>query len=149
MTIGLDTNVLVYAANSGDVARRTIAKEVVRRATLADAILTLQSLAEFVRVMTGKIRMPHADVQRFIDAWRRNFRVKAADEHAFEDAMLAVAEHGLPIFDALLWATARHAGCTTILSEDFQDGRSLGGVTFLNPFDPKNARRLDRLLPVR
>jgi len=147
VTIGLDTNVLVYTANTKDLARHTIAMEVDYRAGAADSVLTLQSLAEFVRVMTGKVGMTHADVRRYIDAWRRVFRVKAADERAFGDALEAMAEHSIPIFDALLWATARRAGCTTIPTEDFQDGRGLGGVTFLNPFDPKNARRLDRILP--
>lgn len=36
--------------------------------------------------------------------------------------------------DAVLWATARRVGCTTLLTEDLQDGRTLDGVTFRNPF---------------
>ncbi len=47
----------------------------------------------------------------------------------------------------MLWATARRAGCRLLLSEDFQDGRDLGGVLFLNPFDPANRRLLDLALP--
>ncbi len=111
------------------------------------SVLTLQCLAEFFRVMTVKGRMPHSEARRFIDDWRSPFHVHAANVDALYNAMEAVASHRIPVFDALLWATARQAGCTTILTEDFQDGRSLGGVTFLNPFDPKNARRLDRVLP--
>jgi predicted nucleic acid-binding protein len=34
----------------------------------------------------------------------------------------------------MLWATARRAGCRLIVTEDFQDGRELGGVRFVNPF---------------
>jgi predicted nucleic acid-binding protein len=147
VTISLDTNVLVYAANVDDPERHPVARDVIRRATETDCVLTLQSLAEFVRVMTGKARMPYAETRRFVDDWRRIFRVQAADEDAFDMALDAAAAHRLPIFDAMLWATARRAGCTVLISEDFQDGRSLGGVTFLNPFEPKNARRLDRLLP--
>ena len=47
----------------------------------------------------------------------------------------------------MLWATARRAGCRLLLSEDFQDGRDLGGVLFANPFDPANRKLLDLALP--
>jgi len=40
----------------------------------------------------------------------------------------------LPFWDALLWATAKAAGVSVVLSEDFQDGRELEGVQFRNPF---------------
>ncbi len=36
----------------------------------------------------------------------------------------------------MLWAVARAAGCRYLLSEDFQSGRTLGVVTFVNPFGP-------------
>jgi predicted nucleic acid-binding protein len=39
----------------------------------------------------------------------------------------------------MLWATLDQAGCRTLLTEDFQDGRTLGGVTFLNPFELANS----------
>ena len=53
-------------------------------------------------------------------------------------AILAVHHHGLTYWDAMLWATARDAGCGLVISEDFQDGRTLGGVNFVNPFLERN-----------
>ena len=147
MTVSLDTNVLVYAANVGNSDRHRVANEVISRAAAAGGVLTLQSLADFVRVMTVKARLQYFETKRLVDAWRRTFRVYAANEEAFDMALEASASHGLPIFDAILWATARQAGCDVLITEDFQDGRSLGGVTFLNPFEPKNVRRLERVLP--
>jgi predicted nucleic acid-binding protein len=38
------------------------------------------------------------------------------------------------LFDALLLATAREAGCTVALSEDMHDGAALGGIVVRNPF---------------
>jgi len=46
----------------------------------------------------------------------------------------------------MLWATARDAGCRVILSEDFQDGQMLEGVTFLNPFAVRNRDLVERTL---
>jgi len=42
----------------------------------------------------------------------------------------------MPYWDAQLWATARLNQVEVLLSEDFQDGRVLGGVRFVNPFAP-------------
>jgi predicted nucleic acid-binding protein len=48
--------------------------------------------------------------------------------------MDAVIGHRLSFWDAMMWATAKHAGCSLLLSEDGDDGRLLGGVTLVNPF---------------
>jgi predicted nucleic acid-binding protein len=37
-------------------------------------------------------------------------------------------------WDALVWATARLNQISVVLSEDFQEGRILEGVRFMNPF---------------
>jgi len=44
--------------------------------------------------------------------------------------------HKIPFFDGLLLSTVARAGYTTLFTEDFQDGRELGGVTLRNPFLP-------------
>ena len=51
-------------------------------------------------------------------------------------AMRAVDDHRVAFWDAMIWAVAREAGCRYLLSEDFQHGRTLEGVTFVNPFAP-------------
>jgi predicted nucleic acid-binding protein len=60
--------------------------------------------------------------------------VVAADDACLVEAMHAVADHGLSFWDAMIWATARHVGCQLLISEDGQDGRTLDGVTIVNPF---------------
>ena len=47
----------------------------------------------------------------------------------------------------MLWATADRIGVRYLLTEDFQDGRVLGGVTFVDPFKPDNERLLAEILP--
>ena len=72
-----------------------------------------------------------------------------ADESDLAVAVIAVEQHGLSFWDAMLWATARRAGCRVLLSEDFQDGRDLGGILFVNPLEPANRKLLDLALPER
>jgi predicted nucleic acid-binding protein len=49
-------------------------------------------------------------------------------------ALLAMPRHGLAFWDALIWAAAAENGVGTIYTEDFQDGRNIEGVRFVNPF---------------
>ena len=70
----------------------------------------------------------------------------AADDSALIDAIDAVERHRFSFWDAMLWAAARRAGCSAILSEDMQHGQRLGGVVFLNPFAADAATRLAPLL---
>ena len=70
----------------------------------------------------------------YTTAWQNLFQITAADRAAYNAATEAVRDHGLAFWDAMLWATAREAGCAIIVSEDMQHGRKLGGVTIFNPF---------------
>lgn len=70
-----------------------------------------------------------------------------ADERALDRAMGEGTQHRLSFWDALLWATADGAGVRYLLTEDYQDGRTLGEVTFVIPFEPRNQPLLDRELP--
>ena len=147
MRVSLDTNVLVYAANADAGPRYVRAVELIDRALRADCVLTLQSLGEFFNVATRKYRLPPAEAQVFVDAWRDAFPVHAADEETLVEAIEAVTRHHLSFWDAMLWATVRRAGCRLLLSEDLQDGWRQGGVTVVNPFEPANAALLDAALP--
>jgi len=130
-----DSNILIYALSRADL-RHAAAASLLARATRADCVLTLQSLAECFRVITTKLRLDPRQAKSEIDGFRTAFPVRSA-----------VEDHRLSFWDAMLWATARRAGCRLLLSEDFQDGRDLGGVLFVNPFDPANRKLLDLALP--
>ena len=42
--------------------------------------------------------------------------------------------HGLSFWDALIWAAARQNDVGAIYTEDYQHGRDVNGVRFINPF---------------
>ena len=130
----LDTNILVYAVDrdAGERHRRSI--ELVGRAAQRDCVLTVQALAEFFHAATRKRVLEPSHASQFVSAWLNVFETTAANGAALADAMAAVDEHRLSFWDAMLWATARQAGCAAVVSEDMQHGRRLGGVEFVNPF---------------
>ena len=147
MRFTLDSNLLVYAVDVGAGDKHDVAGDLVARAARADCVLTVQSLAEFFHATTRKGKLAPQRSEGFIDRWRAVFPIHAADEQTLVDALKAVRQHSLSFWDAMLWAVARKANCRLLLSEDMHDGQLVGGVRFVNPFEPKNAPLIESALP--
>jgi predicted nucleic acid-binding protein len=142
--VSLDANVLVYAIHTSD-RRNERAIDIVTRAAHGDCTQTMQSLAECFNVLVRKRGMDALQAREEIWKFRRSFDYAAVRPFDFDEAMRVVIEHRISFWDAMLWATARRAGCSVLLSEDMQDGRQLEGVRFVNPFDPENDALVDRI----
>lgn len=134
MRFTFDTNILVYALDNQAGERHRIALDLIRRARGRDCIVTLQALAELFRTLTGKHRIAPAVASDIVQGWRDAVPIFAADDICLVDAMDAVAAHSWSFWDAMMLATAKRAGCRLLISEDGQSGRSLGGVTIVDPF---------------
>jgi predicted nucleic acid-binding protein len=146
MRVSLDSNILVYALHVDD-RRNPRAIEVLGRAALADCVQTMQSLAECFNVLVRKRGLDPAAARHEITRFHRTLDCVAARPSDLDEAMRAVIEHAMSFWDAMLWATAKRAGCRIILSEDMQDGRDLEGVRFLDPFKAGNREMIDLVLP--
>lgn len=103
-------------------------------------------MTEFYSVATRKFRIESRAALSFLDELRAVLAVHAADERDFDRATRS-GRHGLSFWDALLWATADRIGVEYLLTEDFQDARVLGSVTFVDPFRDGNERLLAEILP--
>ena len=82
-----------------------------------------------------------------VERLKSRFMVEAAMPEDLDRAMWATRHHHFAFWDAMLWATARRAGCRLLISEDGHAGRSLEGVTFVNPVKTSHAKLLDLALP--
>ena len=67
---------------------------------------------------------------RSLLAWRP----VAVDDGVLEAAWSLEDRYSLSFWDALIVAAAQSAGCERLLSEDFTDGETYGGVEVVNPF---------------
>src|SRR3990172_8710373 len=120
--VTLDTNVLVYAADIEAGVRHGRALEILGQARFARCVLTLQALSEFFSAVTRRRGMPVSDAIDQIEDWQQIFTIVAARPEALGRALGAVKRHRLSFWDALLYAAARDAGVTLLLSEDYQHG---------------------------
>ncbi len=127
----LDTNVLIYAIAKDD-PRAPRAEELLARG----GVISVQVLSEFAAVARRKTKMPWAEIRRALDG------IKALcpdplpltlDTH--QEALAIAERYGYKIYDALIVAAALEARCTTLYSEDMQDGQVIDGrLTIRNPF---------------
>lgn len=130
----LDTNILVYSIDRDAGEKHRIAMNIVDKAMLMDCVLTVQALAEFYSAATRKKSAQHDYITSLIEAWTEVFPIIGTNGHVLSRALKAVQEHTLSFWDAMIWSTAKEAGCTHLYSEDFQDGQKIGGIIIQNPF---------------
>jgi predicted nucleic acid-binding protein len=126
-----DTNVLIYAIAQND-PRGPRAEALLA----AGGVVGVQVLNEFVSVARRKMRMPWKDVTEALDAIRILCPSPAPITISTHETALKIAEdHGYEVYDALVIAAALEVGCSTLYSEDLQDGQVIDHkLTIRNPF---------------
>jgi predicted nucleic acid-binding protein len=132
----LDTNVLVYAVDDSEPAKRDRARDLL---SAEDAgmrlVLSTQVLSEFYVVATRKLERPLAPDDA-ADAVRElsKLAVVGADTALVADGIRLSRTAQLSLWDALIVAAAKVAGCERVLTEDLADGAEIDGVRIEDPF---------------
>ncbi len=137
MRVALDTNVLVYAEGLGDEVRCQLAGELIAKLNPTDSIVAVQVLGELSRVLTSKMKKSGSEVRELLLSWSDGMVVADTTWTAFQSAMDLSVDHQVSMWDALILAVAAENKCRLLLSEDFQNGFTWGGVTVVNPFETK------------
>jgi len=135
----LDTNILIYAIDRDAKDKHKRATSIVEQAIGLDCVLTLQSLCEFYAAATRKKYASHNEVSSFIKELMVVFPIVESSKKTLSSALMMMEAHSLSFWDTMLWATAKEYGCSLIISEDFQDNFTLGGVRIRNPFYSENS----------
>ena len=135
MNVALDTNLLAYAEGVNDDGRRTAAIQIIDQLDPEQTFLPVQALGELFAVLVKKAGRSRAKARDAIMQWGDTFPLIESSPDALIRAMDLAADHQLQMWDALITATAVEAGCRLLLSEDLQDGFTIGGLTVVNPFN--------------
>lgn len=124
-----DSNVLLYVI-SDDPAKIRRSQEIL----LPGGVISVQVLNEFANVARRKYRHDLRSIRTVLTDFRATLRVVPLTE-ATHDLGLELAErYSHSVYDSMIVAAARLAGCTTLFSEDMQDGLLIGDLTIRNPY---------------
>lgn len=133
-SILVDTNVLVYAYDPRDAAKNTRAQHLLQALRQSRrGILSVQTLAEFMRA-TQKLAIPPRTAMQYVQAFASSWPVLNLTPPVVLEAARGVSDHVLSYYDAQIWAMARLNQIGVVFSEDFNNGSTLEGVRFVNPF---------------
>jgi predicted nucleic acid-binding protein len=136
----VDTKVLLYALDRREPEKRERAREVLRRVGGAGtAALPAQVLREFGGACSRRLE-PRPDpsaVRREVERLMLAFPTLPMTGPVVLEALRGVGEHMLSYYEAQIWAVARLGQVAVVLSEDFNPGAALDGVSFTNPLDPE------------
>jgi len=125
-----DTSVLIYVVTKSHW-RSQIAAGRLR----GGGVISTQVLNEFVNLSRknmqqdwGAIKQDLEDIRRLCDP------VLPVTLATHEEGLRIAQRYGYRIYDSLMIASAIESGCSTLLSEDMQDGQTIGSLTIQNPF---------------
>lgn len=126
----VDTNVLLYLLSS-DEAKAARAEALLSRRI----VISVQVLNEFANVARRKFGMPWVEIKQSLADLRRFADVRPLTIETHERGLALAQRYGMALYDAMIAAAALEAGCTTLASEDLQDGQRLERqLTIRNPF---------------
>jgi predicted nucleic acid-binding protein len=135
--IFVDTNILIYAYDVTAGQKHAIASNIL--ADLWNArlgVVSTQVLQEFFVNVVHKIQRPidirlAKDIVRDLLKWH----VVVNNGESILEAIDIHERYGYSFWDAMIIAAAIKGGAAVLMTEDLQDGQTIGGVSIKNPFD--------------
>jgi predicted nucleic acid-binding protein len=125
-----DSNVLLYVA-SGDPAKADRAERLLGEG----GMISIQVLNEITNVARRKMGLSWTETRAFLALVRSLLSVHPLTIDVHETGLALAERFGLAIYDAMIAASALHADCDTLWSEDMQDGMALDDrIRIVNPF---------------
>ena len=148
--IAFDSNILVYlegaSVSPGDEAKGQRARDVVGiLSRQVEIVVPVQALGELVVVMR-RAGLELGRAREAVQTWLSDLTPAPSTQQVLSAALDIAERYRLQFWDSMIIAASIEAGCSLLLSEDMQDGFSLGGLTVVNPLLEKPHRARARLL---
>jgi predicted nucleic acid-binding protein len=131
----LDTNVLIYVFDHDDPVKTQRAQAVLEHARPGELALSPQVMGEFFVTATRKLARPlePATASEALE-WMSLLEVVPLDREVVRAAVETSRSAQISYWDGLIVAAAEAGGCTRLLTEDLNDGQTIGSVRIENPF---------------
>ena len=138
MSCFFDTNVLVYVFDRHESVKQLRAQDLIAEHMSArDMVLSTEGLQGLYVTLTRKEHLGAVDALEVVTTFAQERIVPATADLVLRGLALG-QQRGVSAWDALIVQAALDAGCTTLYSEDFQDGMRFDGeLVVVNPFVPR------------
>ena len=124
-----DTNVVAYFAST-DAPKAKRSGELLR----AGGVVSVQVLNEFAAMARRKHALPWSSIRTVLAAVRSTCAVAPLSVTTHELGLAIAERHQLNVYDGMIVAAAKLAGCDVLYSEDMHDGLVIDGVPVRNPY---------------
>jgi len=129
----VDTNILLYAlAHSGDPREARARAFLLTASESEDLWVSSQVQVEFSANLVRKLGLSGAEALAALAVFE-GFGIVPVGSELIERALRAMDRHRLSFWDSLIVVAALEANCTTLYSEDLQDGMRIEGLRIVNP----------------
>jgi predicted nucleic acid-binding protein len=115
---------------SGDAAKADRAEALVA----GGGTISVQVLNEFASVASRKLRMSWPEIRDVLETIRAVCRTEPLELETHELSLTWAERYGFAIYDAMILASAKLAGCQVVFTEDLQDGQVIEQLRIINPF---------------
>jgi predicted nucleic acid-binding protein len=130
----LDTNILVYAHDSGSPEKQKKSREIITQlADTGDGVVSTQVMQEFYVAATRKLGVDPLVAKGVLKTFAV-FEIVQVSTMLIQEAIDCSILNQISFWDSLILAAAASAGCATVISEDLNARQSILGVKILNPF---------------
>jgi len=133
----LDTNIAIYAIDSGDLRKQKTSLELLVKAQSNDVgWLSYQVIQEWFNVVLHKslCRLTIIEAKTAYSKLLEPVNRVESSRDLITTALSLHSKEKLPWWDSLIVAAAVLGRCDTLLTEDLQDGQVIRGVRIENPF---------------
>jgi predicted nucleic acid-binding protein len=144
--VAIDSNILVYAKLESDSEKETRSADLILR-TARDGVIPVQVLGEFLRVIQRRIPDAFDEAVRQASLYQSVFLTPPTTDATLNKAAEMARAHHLQLWDCVVCTAAGQAGAEVLLTEDMQDGQTIGGLRLMNPFVSANDWATEGLLP--
>jgi predicted nucleic acid-binding protein len=126
-----DTSVLLYLLSSDSEKADRV------EALLAESgTISVQVLNEFTAVASRKLKMPLVEIREVLETVRDICRTEPLTIEDHDRACEIMERYRFSFYDSVILASALHAGCKILYSEDLQHGQVIDEhLRITNPFE--------------
>jgi predicted nucleic acid-binding protein len=136
----LDTNIFVCSFDPSSPQKQSAALALIHQALQTQrGVISTQVIQEFLNAGLRKFpqTLSTTEARTYLHAVLLPLCSHFPSAAFYERSILMQAETGYSWYDALIVSAALELGCSTLLSEDLQNGRVIRGMVIRNPFTSK------------